>query len=1029
MARNLNASPKKARKKVKIWMRLSIPIMLVVVFQILTSSAVLIFGGEFRNIREYAYSTLVEKTEYRSAYIRNELRGKPIIVQEYAEQMGSSIAAILKERGASIADLQTDKDLDRAIMESSVSIITSLLRRSLVNDAYLILETGSLFADEGGPNTKAALYLRDLDPNSGDGYGDLLMEIGLASISHEYGITRHSGWSAHFMPNPQDMDNFGFYYRTMQTAQENRHLLANDLGYWSGFSELSPVVTPSLKYSLPLVAEDGTIYGVIGIGLMKSAVLANIPYSDFQSEAACYVLGHSASDGQYAIQTYSGASFSTLLGSADTLRIGSRLEGDGDIYGFDMDTSVSLLGSVQQLGLYQKGSPYADEQWALISVADRSNVLHPVTFLSQMLVISALASLIAAAVVAVLSCTGFIRPITNAIRLMKTKRRFNEVIHFQPSNIYEIDEMTDAITQLQINVQDVSTEVSKMISVADVGLGTFRYDRADDSVFVGQSLIKTLRLQLPPDEDIVMSRQEFLGTIKNKETWAAIAAGLEMAEGETREDYSEVCQIRMPSGNTRWLRLGYTYSATSTVGIVQDVTDNMLEKQRIEYERDYDNLTGLMNRHAYYPRVEELFHDKSRLKTTAFVMIDLDNLKYVNDTYGHDFGDDYIKIAASVLRKFENYGGIVARISGDEFNACLPGFASKEEVREIIAHVHGELMQKSCLLADGTHFKIRASMGVSWYPDDAEAPELLMKYADFAMYTIKHSTKGNIAEFDMRSYSADAVLLTGVEELNRIIEERCVKYVFQSVVSAKTGEIYGYEALMRVQSKVFQSPLELLRTAKTGAKLYEIERLTWTRALEDFRALINAGKIDRNAHVFVNSIANCKLEESDIQSLEATHGDLLPQVILEILENESSNETFTASKKACMARWKAQIALDDFGNGFNSEYALLSIQPNIVKIDRSITVGCDKDASRRMIINNLVTLARTKKILVLAEGVETEEELKTVIGCGVDLIQGYYLAHPLFEPQPLAPEVKKLIQDIARYGGETQEDDWSVDFQ
>ena len=1028
MANSLNAPAKKAPPKVKIWTRLSIPILLVVIFQILTYSAVLIFGGEFRNIREYAYSTLEEKTEYRSSYIRNDFRQKPILVQEYAEQINNVVDELLTRRGASISDLWKNKALSHVILDACAEHVVSLLRHAVVNDAYLILETGVLFAGEGGRPGKAALYLRDLDPYSGSGYSDLLMELGPTSVYLKYGIIQNSGWSPYFTPNPNDPNKADFYDKTMRVALENSGVSQSFLGYWSGFSRPSSMAQPSLKYTLPLIAQDGTVYGVLGIGIMESAVVSNIPSNDFLSGTACYVLGHSTSDNHFDIVTHSGSAFGTLVGNTDTLYIGDKLEKDQDIYGFDMQSDVDLVGSVQYIGLYNQASPYAGEQWALISVADKSSVLHPVTFLSQMLMVSALASLIVAAIVAIPSCTGFIRPITAAIRLMKAKRKFNEVIHFQPSNIYEIDEMTDAITQLQINVQDVSSEVSKMISIADVGLGTFRYDRTDDSVLVGQSLIKMLKLQVPQDEDIVMTREEFLGSIRNRDAWSAIVSGLQMVKGETQEDYSKVYQLNAENGAVRWMRLSYTYSPSSAIGIVQDVTDTMLEKQRIEYERDYDTLTGLMNRHAYYRRIEELFHDKSKLKTTAFIMLDLDNLKYVNDTYGHDFGDDYIKTAARVLREFENYGGLVARISGDEFNICLPGFSSKDEVRKIIDRVRSKLLQSSCLLADGTHFKLRASLGMSWYPDDADTYELLMKYADFAMYTIKHSTKGNIAEFDMSSYSADSVLLTGVEEMNRIIEKRSVRYAFQSIVSAKTGEIYGYEALMRVQSKIFQSPPELLRTAKTGAKLYEIERLTWSKALEDFKAMIDAGLIGETAHIFINSIANCELEHADMQVIEASYANLMPRVVLEILENESANETYTAHKKAYMKKRNAKIALDDFGTGYNSEYALLSIQPNIVKIDRSIINGCDKDVSRRMIISNLVKLAQTKEILVIAEGVESQEEMKTVISCGVDLLQGYYLSHPLFEPEPIAPEIVKLIQDLNNPGSEPDDDDWSFNY-
>ena len=288
-----------------------------------------------------------------------------------------------------------------------------------------------------------------------------------------------------------------------------------------------------------------------------------------------------------------------------------------------------------------------------------------------------------------------------------------------------------------------------------------------------------------------------------------------------------------------------------------------------------------------------------------------------------------------------------------------------------------------------------------------------MKYADFAMYTIKHSTKGEIAEFDKTAYEMDSVLLTGVEEMNRIIDECSVRYAFQAIVSAKTGQIYGYEALMRPQSTVFQSPTELLRAAKTGARLHEIERLTWVSALGDFKRQVDMGNIDRDSRLFINSIANSVMEPQDLNELEEKYPDLLPHIVLEVLESDNVSDEFIARKMARMKRWNAQIALDDFGTGYNNELALITMNPNIIKIDSAIVIGCDKDISRRTIIGNLVKLARTKQIIVLAEGVQTEEELRTVISCGVDLLQGYYFGHPLFEPQPLANEVTELICRIA----------------
>ena len=1014
MSNNLNTYPKKEKLKTKLSFRLSIPILLVVVFQLLTFLITMVVGGEFRDIRQYAYNTLVEKTENRYNYIRTALREKPTLVQEYSEQINSLVNDILKENNATIANLQTDKDLNRSIIESSVEIITNLLRTSQANDAYFILETGELYADESTDNARAALYLRDVGLKSNAGYSDLLLEVGYASLSQNYGITRHSGWSLYFEPDPEDMNDFDFYYRTIWAAQENSGLSQNNLGYWSGFSRSSSMTTPSMKYTVPLIADDGTVYGVLGIGLTESTILSNIPSQDFLSETACYVLGRSTSENTFDVMTYSGSAYGKLLGNADTLHVNNVKE---NIYSFDQVTDVDLAGSVQYLDLYTQVSPYRAEQWALISVADRASVLRPLRFLQEMLMISALISLLVAGGIAFLSCIQLIKPISNVINLMNDKQTSNEIIHFQPSNIYEIDKMTNAITQLQVNSQKFSSQVSRMIRIADVGLGTYMYNRIDDSVFVGQSFQEFLHDQMKLEQDTVMSRQEFLDSISSEKIRRAIQENMGSLDGTVHEDRSAVYEINSDDGSSRWIRLSTVHAEDQSIGILQDITETMLEKKRVEYERDYDRLTGLLNRHAYYLQIEELFRDRDKLKTTAFIMIDLDDLKYVNDTYGHDFGDDYIKTAANVLKRFQNKGCIVSRISGDEFNICMTGFSSKDEAREIIFGMRTELMQSSCLLADGTHFRVRGSMGISWYPNDADSYELLMKYADFAMYTVKHSTKGGIAEFDINSYSADSVLLTGVEEMSRIIEESRVRYAFQSIISARTGEVFGYEALMRVQSKIFQSPLELLRTAKSGARLYDIELMTWRRSVTDFLTQVEAGRIPPSAYIFINSIANVRLNPDDEKSLmENGYPEL--RIVAEILESEDATNSDVVQKYDAMKLGGAKIALDDFGTGYNSEYTLLTIQPNIIKIDRSIISGCDKDASRRMIINNLVKLSHSKDIMVVAEGVETKEEMETVIACDVDLMQGYYFDRPLFEPQPISPEIAEKIRKAASRRGE-----------
>ena len=1016
MAKALKKSQSWGKRKPKLIARLLVPMLFLVILQATIFWLVLIFGGEFNYVRQYAYNTLVDKTENRKNYLENDLRERVPYVQESSVKINDLIMSILAEQGATIADLQSDKDLNRQLMEAAVEPMVDLMRRSVVNDVYLILETGDLYSDDSGASSaKAALYLRDLDTMSDAGYEDLLMEMGFTFIAQKYGIILDSGWSLHFGPNSEDEKNYGFYYKTLQTARENQALPIEHLGYWSGFSSLANETAESMKYSLPLIAEDGSVYGIIGIGLTEKTILSDLPVNDFTNETACYVLGRRQTNSTYDIITHSGTAFGELLGNPRDLQIEGSL-GD-NVSDITSDYGIPLAGSVQSIKLYDADSPYFAEQWALIAVADRASVLSPLNNIIRMLTFAAVVSMAISIVVMIVSSYGVVRPISDTIKKINSSREYSEVIRFQPSNIYEFDKMTDAITQLQINAQDFSSQVSQMIRIADVGLGTFMYDRTNDTIFVGQSLFKLLWLKEERDEDALMSRQEFMNNIVSEETRQMLTDALMLSPEAAQTEYSREYSVGSPDGSTRWIRLNLVFNGAKSIGIMQDITGVIMEKQRIEYERDYDSTTGLLNRRAYNQRLAELFNNKDELKTTAVIMLDLDNLKFVNDTHGHDFGDEYIKTAANALRRFETYGGIVSRLSGDEFNICLPGYSSKDEAREIINLVRGELLESSCLLADGSRFKIRASAGVAWYPDDARSHEMLMKYADFAMYTIKHSKKGGLAEFDMETYAADSVLLTGVEEVNRIIDERSVRYAFQSIISTKTGQIYGYEALMRPLSNIFQSHLELLRTAKTGAKLYELECLTWTKALDDFQTQIDAGRIANGSHVFINSIASCVLDPEDMAVIEAAHGNLLSQVVLEILEIENTNEDSISRKTRRMEQWNAQVALDDFGIGYNSEAVLAELKPNIIKIDHSIVSGCDKDVSRRNIINRLVKLAHARRILVLASGIETAEELKTVIACGADLLQGYYLGRPLFEPQPVSSEILAMLESLTAQKG------------
>lgn len=1015
-------------KSKAFYSKIFLPMVFLTLIQFLTCFTVLMLGGEFSYIKKYAYNTLVEKTANRKNYVENVLNQKTSLVYETSSEINDITRKILEEKNLTIDDISKNKDLSKKILSDSAETLIYLLRRNMVNDVFIILDTGELYCDENSVK-KAGMYIRDIDisENNITGNQDLLMEMGNSEIAHNLGIVLDYEWSLHLNMTENKDNNFGFYLDTIENARKSSNFETYKYGYWTDFSKISESAQPSMKYTVPLVLDDGTVYGVLGIGLMESVILKNMPSNDFFSEGACYILGlDDNNDGEYSVVMHSGAVFGKLIDENTIISKENKVA--VDIYDFNPKGKTESVGNIQEMNIYASGSLYKNQKWALISVAEKSKILNIYTTLIKLFIISSVISMVFSILCAVIINRSITNPVTRMIKTLNErtlksglKEKTSELVCFSSSGINEIDKLGKAIEKLQVDVIEQSSRVSRIISMVDMGIGVFMYDYTTKEVFLGESLIKLFRVPDIEQEDKIISFDDFRNFVKivdKNDTVCSHEIFRENSDNASGESISiEVFYTNPENKTARWFKFNLMRDKSNVLGLVQDITKVVIEKKKIEYERDYDITTGLLNRRAYYNKIDEMFANPRALKVSAFIMWDLDNLKYVNDTYGHDFGDDYIKTAANIFKTFRDYGGVVARMSGDEFNVFLSGFDSKDEIRAVISEVRDKLNESYCILADGTHYKIRASGGISWYPDDSLSYELLIKYADFAMYTIKHSTKGNIAEFNISLYSKDSILITGIEEMNRIIDEQSIKYTFQSIVSAKTGNIYGYEALMRPQSNVLKSPLEFIRIARTGAKLYEIERLTWTLSLKNYREQIQKGNISPDTKIFINSLSNCLMKKEDISVLESENSQYLKNIVLEVLESDKTNDEYVREKQKIVARWGAKIALDDFGSGYNSEYALITINPNLIKIDRSIISGCDRDISRTSIISNLVQIAKTKNIMVLAEGVETYNEMRTVIECGVDLLQGYYLSRPLFEPLPIDEKIVEEIRDINKKTG------------
>ncbi|MGR5687770.1 EAL domain-containing protein [Thomasclavelia ramosa] len=189
-----------------------------------------------------------------------------------------------------------------------------------------------------------------------------------------------------------------------------------------------------------------------------------------------------------------------------------------------------------------------------------------------------------------------------------------------------------------------------------------------------------------------------------------------------------------------------------------------------------------------------------------------------------------------------------------------------------------------------------------------------------------------------------------------------------------------------------------------------MEELTWSSSLETFANHLRNERINKDCKIFINSISNQILSTKKIDELEKEYSKYLKNVVLEVTEVEYIDENYHQQKAELMKKWQAELALDDYGSGYNSDRILLLISPKFIKIDMDIIRNIDSDPDKCKIVENIVNYAHERDMKLIAEGIETIDELKQVIKLKVDYLQGFLLAKPQYLPPRIQEDVIKLIQ-------------------
>lgn len=973
------------------------PLLILLVLQAVVIGGTVLYGGVSITLKNNEIQILSKNTDNTKLNLEKETIQNWVSILNDSRFIAFEIQKVLNSYDRQTEDIFTDYEINRKIVNRIMGMSVDMLHRNYVTGVFLVLNGPA--AKNSPEGMKAGFYIRN--SNAG-GYlkdnSSLLMERGFPSAAEAYNIPLDSFWELGFLESLSDGAG-DFYNKPYLMAVQNRARQGETMkyAYLSPPFRLSPKDIPAITFSIPVILEDGTVAGVYGVEMtlnqLEQLLGENQSNSSFEEswllgirKAGTKSIVPVASSGYHYNQYFSG---SPILYYEDNP--------EENISELQSSDGTRLYASINRLDVYDKNGPYEKEEWVLVGIARQKDLLSFYHVIRRMLISSMLVPLVFSLLGAFVIGKIVTEPIRVLVKELRGKSGSHE-LSLKRVYIREIDELTETIEQLNQDVERASSKISSILEHTNVIIGVFEYEEGAGRVFCSRSLFEMLDWGSIREPYCYLKQEKFKAYMEKTFT------GIKLKGGRVRQ-----C-LKSPAGK-RWVELILDESKNGNIlGVCSDVTAAVEETEKLERERNYDLLTELFNRRAFREKVREAV---KQLKTeiAAVVMWDLDNLKYINDTYGHDEGDRYIVLFADCLKKFKQEGGIVSRYSGDEFVTFLIG-KEKEEIRIKIRGFMKYIQKCTMNMEGGYQFPIRVSGGLSWYPDDAVDFDTLFNYADFAMYMVKHSVKGIVKEFDRSEYTRNSYMLAGSEELNRMLDTKEVRFAFQPIVTRK-GRIYGYELLMRPEFANMKGISEVLNLARAQAKLTQMESLTWFAGLKAAMTEAEAGQLGREEKLFINSIASVCMTEEEQRELEENYSVLLHRVVIEMTEGEPACQEFMQRKIDMARQWKGMTAVDDFGTGYNSETALLRMQPDIVKLDKTIVKQIDEDPNRQIILKNLLNYAEQNHICVLAEGVESVEELYYLMNHGVELFQGYYIARPQMEIRPLDPYIVKKMHELA----------------
>lgn len=588
------------------------------------------------------------------------------------------------------------------------------------------------------------------------------------------------------------------------------------------------------------------------------------------------------------------------------------------------------------------------------------------------------------------------------------------------------------IILLSIVAAYVAAGVAKRRRMASEIAETYRLatDAANEGFYMLRPVLS--RQGYPEDftiEDCNNRAAELIGTSRNNLIGTRLS---ENSHAYFRKEMLALCrqglqkglledEIRIAQGSpirASWIYRRVVRSNSGLAVTVRDISDAKQQEEALAHLANHDTLTKLPNRHwlnSYLPKaLEHAAHGTRRL---AIFFIDLDNFKNINDTLGHEAGDELLVQATQRLKESVRASDHVARLGGDEFVVILNHFEIEEDVTRVAKAIIHAISQPFTLDA-GSGNQVNASIGISLFPQDGQDAEALLKHADIAMYAAKAAGKGRYAFY--HSHLSDALILRLSKEnaLREAIEQDEFVVHFQPRVGVQSGKLTSMEALVRWERPEYGLvyPSEFIDVAEDLGLITRIGEIVIEKVCRQIAAWKSKGLtlVPVSVNVSAQQLKSGTLS-TFIDSRLRHYG--LDSRFLEVELTESTvieKSRVVTNELEALRNFGVKLMIDDFGTGYSSMAQLHRLDVDVLKVDRAFTKALLEDAEGELLFKAIMSMATALDMCVVAEGVETREQLHVLTNLDCDEIQGFIISKAISAEEMSQLMIKRVLLSSGR---------------